>query len=56
MDEVQPGQPQSFEQVRQQLSDYLELQSRQRELQRYLMLLQERYEVRGLKEIEAAAD
>lgn len=56
IDEVQPGQPQSFEQVRQQLSDYLELQSRQRELQRYLMLLQERYEVRGLKEIEATAD
>lgn len=56
VDEVQPGRPQSFEQVRRQLSDYLELQSRQRELQRYLMLLQERYEVRGLKEIEAAAD
>lgn len=56
VDEVEPGQPQTFEQVRQQLSDYLELQSRQRELQRYLLLLQERYDVRGLEEIEAAAD
>ena len=40
---------------RAQVSDYLELQVRQRELQHYLQMLQERYEVRGLKEIEALA-
>ncbi|WP_345783836.1 peptidylprolyl isomerase [Stenotrophomonas sp. YIM B06876] len=56
VDAVQTGQPQQFEQVRQQLSDYLELQSRQRDLQRYLLQLQDRYGVRGLAEIEAAAD
>lgn len=56
VDEAQTGQPQVFEQVQQQLSDYLELQSRQRDLQRYLFQLQDRYGVRGLAEIEAAAD
>ncbi|HCT28507.1 MAG TPA: rotamase, partial [Stenotrophomonas sp.] len=39
-----------------QLRDYLELQVRQREVQAYLLQLQERYPVRGLDEIEAEAD
>lgn len=52
---IEPGQPQAFEQVRQQIADYLELQGRQRDLQHYLQELQERHGVRGLEEIEAAA-
>lgn len=55
IDERRPGEPLEFEAVRAQISDYLELQVRQRELQQYLLGLQERYEVRGLEEIEAAA-
>ena len=39
-----------------QLRDYLELQVRQREVQAYLLQLQERYPVRGLDAIEAEAD
>lgn len=52
---LQPGQPQRFEQVHQQIADYLELQSHQRDLQHYLQTLQTRYGVRGLDAIEAAA-
>ncbi|MCG3202818.1 MAG: Chaperone SurA [Gammaproteobacteria bacterium] len=55
VDAVAPGEPQSFEQVRQRISDYLELQVRHRELQLYLLGLRERYEVRGLDVIEAEA-
>lgn len=55
IDEIAPGEALTFEEVRAQISDYLELQVRQRELQHYLMMLQERYEVRGLEEIEAQA-
>lgn len=55
IDERCPGEPLGFEEVRQRISDYLELQLRQRELQQYLLTLQERYGVRGLEEIEAAA-
>ena len=55
IDEIAVGQAQSFEDVRYQVSDYLELQVRQQELQHYLLTLQERYEVRGLDAIEAAA-
>lgn len=55
VDEIQPGAAQEFEAVHAQISDYLELQVRQRELQHYLLGLQERYPVRGLKEIEALA-
>ncbi len=55
IDEIQPGEALDFEQVRVQISDYLELQVRQRELQHYLLGLKERYEVRGLEEIEALA-
>ncbi|ALJ29958.1 rotamase/peptidyl-prolyl cis-trans isomerase family protein [Stenotrophomonas acidaminiphila] len=50
-----PGQPQAFEVVHRQIRDYLELQVRQREIQAYLLQLQERYPVRGLEEIEAEA-
>lgn len=53
---VEPGRPQAFEQVHQQIADYLELQSRQRDLQHYLQELQERHGVRGLDAIEAAAE
>lgn len=55
VDEIAQGEELAFDQVRQRISDYLELQVRQRELQQYLLELQERYEVRGLDAIEAAA-
>lgn len=55
VDALQPGAALEFEQVRAQISDYLELQVRQRELQQYLLSLQARYEVRGLDRIEAEA-
>ena len=55
VDAIAAGEPLEFDQVRERISDYLELQVRQRELQQYLMELQERYEVRGLDAIEADA-
>lgn len=55
IDAIERGQPLGFDAVRQQISGYLELQVRQRELQQYLLGLKERYDVRGLAEIEAAA-
>ncbi|MCC7463378.1 MAG: peptidylprolyl isomerase [Gammaproteobacteria bacterium] len=55
IDERRPGEPLDFEAVRPQIFAYLELQLRQRALQHYLLGLQERYEVRGLQAIEAAA-
>lgn len=51
-----PGVPLPFEDVHGQVSDYLELQVRQREIQHFLLELQERYPVRGLDEIEALAE
>lgn len=56
VDDIEPGVPQTFEQVHRRIADYLELQSRQRDLQRYLQLLQERYGVSGLDAIEAEAE
>ncbi|TLX21470.1 peptidylprolyl isomerase [Thermomonas fusca] len=53
VDAIESGEELAFDQVRQRISDYLELQVRQRELQQYLQGLQERYEVRGLDAIEA---
>ncbi|MBS0227142.1 MAG: peptidylprolyl isomerase [Proteobacteria bacterium] len=55
VDALETGEKLAFDQVRQRISDYLELQVRQRELQQYLQGLQERYEVRGLAAIEAEA-
>lgn len=55
VDAVAPGEPLEFDEASGRISDYLELQIWQRELQRYLLGLQERYEVRGLDVIEAAA-
>lgn len=55
VDALAPGEKLSFQEALPRISDYLELQVRQRELQLYLQTLQERYEVRGLKDIEAAA-
>ena len=55
VDEATPGHAQEFAEVRDRVADYLELQTQQIELQHYLLALQERYEVRGLDEIEAAA-
>ncbi len=55
VDTLESGEQLAFDQVRQRISDYLELQVRQRELQQYLQGLQERYEVRGLAAIEAEA-
>lgn len=54
IDEIRPGADQDFEAVHAQVSDYLELQVRQREVQHYLRGLEQRYEVRGLSDIEAA--
>jgi peptidyl-prolyl cis-trans isomerase C len=51
---IESGEELAFDQVHQRISDYLELQLRQRELQQYLQGLQERFEVRGLDAIEAA--
>lgn len=56
IDAREQGQPLPFEAVHGQIRDYLELQVRQREVQAYLLQLQERYPVRGLDEIEAEAD
>lgn len=55
VDELQPGEALEFDEVHTQISDYLELQVRQRELQHYLLGLQERYEVCGLAEIEGTS-
>lgn len=55
VDAIESGEKLAFDQVHQRISDYLELQVRQRELQQYLLGLQERYEVRGLDAIEAEA-
>lgn len=55
VDALESGEKLAFDQVRQRISDYLELQVRQRELQQYLHGLQARFEVRGLDAIEAEA-
>lgn len=55
VDALESGEKLAFDQVHPRISDYLELQVRQRELQQYLQGLQERYEVRGLAAIEAEA-
>ncbi len=55
VDELAPGEAITFEQAHGQISDYLELQVRQREVQHYLLMLQERYPVKGLDAIEALA-
>lgn len=55
VDAIAAGEPLEFDQVRERISDYLELQVRQQELQHYLLELQARYEVRGLDAIEAEA-
>ncbi len=56
VDELDAGQALGFEQVHMQISDYLELQVRQRDVQHFLQELRERYPVRGLDEIEALAE
>ncbi|MBS0193457.1 MAG: peptidyl-prolyl cis-trans isomerase [Proteobacteria bacterium] len=50
VDALASGEPQDYAAVRERISDYLELQVRQQELQHYLQDLQERYEVRGLED------
>ena len=55
VDEISAGEQQAFEDVRERISDYLELQVQQREVQHFLQQLQERYEVKGLDAIEAEA-
>ncbi|HET8900137.1 MAG TPA: peptidylprolyl isomerase [Rhodanobacteraceae bacterium] len=55
VDAIAPGEMQDFENARAQIADYLELQVRQRELQYYLLGLEQRYGVRGLAEIEKDA-
>ena len=55
VDEIAGGEAQDFEDVRQRISDYLELQVQQREVQHYLQELQARHDVRGLDAIEAEA-
>ncbi|WP_312914867.1 peptidylprolyl isomerase [Stenotrophomonas sp.] len=53
---LEAGTALSFEQVQPQISDYLELQVRQRDVQQFLLELRERYPVRGLEDIEAQAE
>ncbi|MBV6418404.1 MAG: Chaperone SurA [Steroidobacteraceae bacterium] len=55
VEELAPGVALSFDDVRARIADYLELQVRQRELQLWLLQLQDRHGVRGLAEIEAQA-
>ncbi|MCB1559847.1 MAG: peptidylprolyl isomerase [Xanthomonadales bacterium] len=55
IDEMDGGQPLTFADVHDQIADYLALQVRQQEIQHYLMMLHERYRVRGLDDIVAAA-
>lgn len=55
VDEIAAGEQQEFEDVRNRISDYLELQVQQREVQHYLQELQARFDVRGLDAIEAEA-
>ncbi|HET9049164.1 MAG TPA: peptidylprolyl isomerase [Chiayiivirga sp.] len=55
VDEIAGGEALAFDEVHQRISDYLELQLHQKELQQYLRELQERFDVRGLDAIEAAA-
>lgn len=55
VDDIESGVPLAFDAVRARIADYLELQVRQSELQHYLLNLQERFEVRGLAQIEALA-
>lgn len=56
VDEIRPGAGQDFAAVHRRIADYLELQVRQREVQLYLLGLEERHPVRGLREIEAYAE
>ncbi len=56
IDDLEPGEALGFDAVRERISDYLELQARQYELQRYLRGLEQRYGVRGLGEIDAQAN
>lgn len=55
VDEIESGVPLEFDAVHGRIADYLELQVRQRELQHYLSILEERHGVRGLAAIEALA-
>ena len=56
IDALEAGTALTFEQVQPQISDYLELQVRQRDVQQFLLELRERYPVRGLEDIEAQAE
>lgn len=55
IDAIEPGTPMPFDAVRKRIGEYLELQVRQREVQHYLVQLQERFGVSGLAQIEALA-
>lgn len=55
VDAIERGEALGFEQMRGQISEYLELQVRQQEVQNYLLALCERHGVSGLDEIEAQA-
>ncbi len=56
VDALEAGVALAYEQVQAQISEYLELQVRQRDVQQFLLQLRERYPVRGLDEIEAQAE
>ncbi|MGE8279243.1 MAG: peptidylprolyl isomerase [Stenotrophomonas sp.] len=56
VDALEAGVALAYEQVQTQISEYLELQVRQRDVQQFLLQLRERYPVRGLDEIEAQAE
>lgn len=55
VDAIDAGTSLDFQAVHERISDYLELQRRQRDLHQYLQQLQQRHGVIGLTEIEAPA-
>ncbi|MBS0212529.1 MAG: peptidylprolyl isomerase [Proteobacteria bacterium] len=50
VDALATGEALAYDEVRERISDYLELQVRQQELQHYLQMLRERHGVRGLED------
>lgn len=55
VNELQPGQPLTFEDCRDRIATYLEAQVRQNAIHQYLQILAERHDVRGLDALMAQA-
>lgn len=54
IDAIERGEPLSYEEAAPRIAAYLETQARQNAIHQYLQLLQQRYPVRGLDELESA--